>query len=35
VESLVTHRFPLSGIKEAFDTSLRQDGIKIMVETRE
>ena len=32
VEMLVTHSFPLSRIQEAFDTNLRQEGIKIMVE---
>jgi len=31
VESLVTHSFPLSRIQDAFDTTLRQEGIKIMV----
>jgi len=32
VEKLITHRFPLSQIQEAFDTTLRQEGVKIMVE---
>ncbi len=31
VSDLITHRFPLSKIQEAFDTNLRQDGVKIMV----
>ena len=31
VASLVTHRFPLSRIQEAFDTTLRMEGIKVMV----
>lgn len=31
VSELVTHRFPLDQIEEAFATSLRQEGIKIMV----
>jgi L-iditol 2-dehydrogenase len=31
VTDLITHRFPLSRIQEAFDTNLRQEGIKIMV----
>lgn len=35
VESLVTHSFPLSRVQEAFDTTLRQEGVKIMVENRE
>lgn len=32
VHQLITHRFPLSRIQEAFETSLRQEGVKIMVE---
>jgi len=32
VEKLITHRFPLDRIVEAFETNLRQEGIKIMVE---
>jgi L-iditol 2-dehydrogenase len=32
VHKLITHRFPLSRIQEAFETSLRQEGVKIMVE---
>jgi len=32
VTNLITHRFPLSRIQEAFDTNLRQEGVKIMVE---
>lgn len=31
VSSLVTHRFPLNRIEEAFQANLRQEGIKIMV----
>lgn len=34
MESLVTHSFPLSRIQDAFDTTLRQEGIKIMVENK-
>ncbi len=32
VEKLITHRFPLSQISEAFQTNLRQEGIKIVVD---
>ena len=32
VSSLITHRFPLSRIQDAFDTSLRQEGVKIVVQ---
>lgn len=32
VTDLITHRFPLENIQEAFDTSLRQEGIKVVVE---
>ncbi len=32
MEDLVTHRFPLSRIQEGFETNLRQEGIKIMIE---
>lgn len=32
VESLVTHRFPLDRIAEAFAVSARQEGVKVMVE---
>ncbi|MDF3127654.1 zinc-binding dehydrogenase [Kiritimatiellaeota bacterium B1221] len=32
VHQLITHRFPLSQIDEAFSTSLRQEGVEIMVE---
>jgi L-iditol 2-dehydrogenase len=34
VESLVTHSFPLSNIQDAFDTTLRKEGVKVMVENR-
>jgi threonine dehydrogenase-like Zn-dependent dehydrogenase len=34
VEKLITHRFPLDRIGEAFQTNLRQEGIKIVVEAR-
>jgi len=34
VEELITHRFPLSEIDEAFQVNLRQEGIKVMVENR-
>ena len=32
VEKLITHRFPLDRITEAFETNIRQEGIKIVVE---
>lgn len=32
VSSLITHRFPLARIQEAFDTNLRQEGVKIVVQ---
>jgi L-iditol 2-dehydrogenase len=32
VADLVTHRFPLDQIEQAFQTNLRQEGIKMMVE---
>jgi len=32
ITSLITHRFPLDQIQAAFDTNLRQEGIKVMVE---
>lgn len=32
VEKLITHRFPLHQILEAFQTNLRQEGIKVVVE---
>ena len=32
VEKLITHRFPLDRIGEAFETNLRQEGVKIVVE---
>ena len=31
MESLITHKFPLDQIQEAFDTNLRMEGVKIMV----
>jgi len=31
VEELVTHRFPLDRIDEAFQTNLRQEGVKLLV----
>ncbi|WP_425498138.1 zinc-dependent alcohol dehydrogenase [Oceaniferula marina] len=31
MESLITHKFPLEQIQEAFDTNLRQEGVKIMI----
>ncbi len=34
MESLITHSFPLDQIQEAFDTNLRQEGVKIMIEHR-
>lgn len=34
LEKLITHRFPLDQITEAFQTNLRQEGIKIVVENR-
>ena len=33
VTGLITHRFPLEKIQDAFDTALRQEGIKIVVKT--
>ncbi|MEN1678779.1 MAG: zinc-binding dehydrogenase [Planctomycetota bacterium] len=33
VSDLVTHRFPLHMIQEAFDLNLRQEGVKIVVQT--
>jgi L-iditol 2-dehydrogenase len=32
VRSLVTHRFTLDKFKEAFETALRREGIKVMIE---
>jgi L-iditol 2-dehydrogenase len=32
IEKLITHRFPLDRITEAFETGIRQEGIKIVVE---
>ncbi|MBC2595090.1 zinc-binding dehydrogenase [Ruficoccus amylovorans] len=32
MSSLITHRFPLDQIEEAFATNIRQEGVKIMVE---
>jgi L-iditol 2-dehydrogenase len=34
VTSLITHRFPLDRIQSAFDASLSQDGIKVVVEAQ-
>jgi L-iditol 2-dehydrogenase len=34
IEKLITHRFPLDQIEEAFQTNLRQEGIKVVVENR-
>ena len=31
VESLITHRFPLERIEEAFDINIRQQGLKVVV----
>jgi L-iditol 2-dehydrogenase len=31
---LVTHKFPLDQIDEAFQVNLRQEGIKVVVEAR-
>lgn len=31
VASLITHRFPLEKIQEAFETTMRQEGIKVVV----
>ncbi len=33
VTDLITHRFPLDETEEAFATNLRQEGIKVLVET--
>jgi L-iditol 2-dehydrogenase len=33
MEKLITHRFPLDQIQEAFQTNLRQEGVKIVVES--
>ncbi len=32
IEKRITHRFPLSQLQQAFETTLRQEGVKIMVE---
>lgn len=32
VASLITHRFPLDQIQEAFEVNLRQEGVKVVVE---
>lgn len=32
VEALITHRFPLDQIQEAFEVNLRQEGVKVVVE---
>jgi len=34
VKKLITHRFPLDRIAEAFQTNIRQEGIKIVVENQ-
>lgn len=34
VSTLVTHKFPLAEIDEAFQTNLRQEGIKVVVEAK-
>ena len=34
VTDLITHRFPLDQIQDAFETNLRQEGIKVVVEAR-
>ena len=34
VEKLISHRLRLDQISEAFQTNLRQEGIKIVVEAR-
>lgn len=34
VSSLVTHKFPLDQIDEAFQTNLRQEGVKVIVEAQ-
>jgi L-iditol 2-dehydrogenase len=35
VSSLITHRFPLDQIDEAFQVNLRQEGVKVMIEPYE
>lgn len=30
-ESLITHRFPLERIEEAFDITIRQQGLKVAI----
>ncbi|MGE9270689.1 MAG: zinc-dependent alcohol dehydrogenase [Verrucomicrobiales bacterium] len=32
VSSLVTHKFPLDRIQDAFETNLRQEGVKVVIE---
>lgn len=32
-ETRITHRFPLNRIEEAFGVALRQEGIKVVVES--
>lgn len=32
VEKLITHRFPLDRITEAFETNIRQEGIKVVID---
>ncbi|SMP71443.1 L-iditol 2-dehydrogenase [Neorhodopirellula lusitana] len=34
VASLITHKFPLAQIQDAFEVNLRQEGIKVVVEAR-
>ncbi len=34
IEKLITHRFSLDEIEQAFQTNLRQEGIKVVVENR-
>ncbi len=31
VESLITHRYPLAQIEEAFDINIRQQGLKVAI----
>ncbi len=34
ITSLITHKFPLDQIEQAFEVNLRQEGVKVVVETR-